>query len=116
MDEFLTAVEIAELLKVNQQTVRHWIDRGELPAVRVGARRVRVRQSELDQILRAGSTGVGGKQFAVIVVEHGKHGPKHRRVVGPFPSRTTASAWCDAEGLDGDGRSPRGDRAAGPRL
>jgi hypothetical protein len=29
-DEFLTVREIAELLKLNQQTVRNMIDRGEL--------------------------------------------------------------------------------------
>ncbi len=34
---FLTVAEIAAVLKVNAQTVRNWIDRGELPAVRVGA-------------------------------------------------------------------------------
>jgi excisionase family DNA binding protein len=43
--------EIAELLKLNQQTVRNMIDRGELTAVRVGPRRVRVRQSDLDLFL-----------------------------------------------------------------
>jgi Helix-turn-helix domain len=32
------------------------IDRGELPAVRVGSRRVRVRRTDLDQFLEAGST------------------------------------------------------------
>jgi excisionase family DNA binding protein len=39
---FLTVAEIAELLKVNEQTVRNRIDRHELPAVRIGARRVRL--------------------------------------------------------------------------
>ena len=43
-------------MKVNQQTVRNWIDRRELPAVRVGQRRVRVRQSDLDAFLDAGTT------------------------------------------------------------
>ena len=38
---FLTVDEISKLLKVNAQTVRNWIDAGELPAVRVGSRRVR---------------------------------------------------------------------------
>jgi excisionase family DNA binding protein len=38
-DQFLTVAEVAELLKLNQQTVRNWIDRGELAAVRVGQRR-----------------------------------------------------------------------------
>ncbi len=56
-DEFLTVAEIAELLRVNPQTVRNWIDRGELPAVRVGKRRVRVRQVDLDAFIAAGTTG-----------------------------------------------------------
>lgn len=54
--EFLTVAEIAQLLRLNQQTVRNWIDRGELPAVRVGSRRVRVRRAELDEFLAAGAT------------------------------------------------------------
>lgn len=41
---------------MNQQTIRNIIDRGELPAVRVGQRRVRVRQSDLDAYLAAGAT------------------------------------------------------------
>jgi Helix-turn-helix domain len=32
------------------------IDRGELPAVRVGKRRVRIRRSELDRFIAAGET------------------------------------------------------------
>ena len=36
MNELLTVAEISEKLKVNEQTVRNWIDRGELPSVRVG--------------------------------------------------------------------------------
>ncbi len=42
------------MLKLNQQTVRNMIDRGELGAVRVGKRRVRVRRSQLDAFLAAG--------------------------------------------------------------
>jgi excisionase family DNA binding protein len=41
---------VAELLKLNQQTVRNWIDGGYLPALRVG-RRVRVRRTDLDELL-----------------------------------------------------------------
>jgi excisionase family DNA binding protein len=55
-DKSLTVDEIAGTLKLNAQTVRNWIDRGELPAVRVGKRRVRVRQSDLDAFIDAGST------------------------------------------------------------
>lgn len=55
-DPFLTVAEVAELLKLNQQTVRNWIDQGSLPAVRVG-RRVRIRRADLDRILDAGYQG-----------------------------------------------------------
>jgi excisionase family DNA binding protein len=52
-DEFLTVAEIAAILKLNQQTVRNWIDQGTLPALRVG-RRVRVRRSDFDALLERG--------------------------------------------------------------
>jgi excisionase family DNA binding protein len=55
-DEFLTVAEIAELLKLNQQTVRNWIDAGTLPAIHIG-RRVRVRRSDFDRLLQDGYTG-----------------------------------------------------------
>jgi excisionase family DNA binding protein len=54
-DEYLTVKEIAELLKLNQQTLRNWIDAGSLPAVRIG-RRVRVRRADLDRILAQSAT------------------------------------------------------------
>ena len=54
-DIFLTVAEVAEMLKLNQQTVRNWIDQGSLPALRVG-RRVRIRSSDLERLLDEGST------------------------------------------------------------
>jgi len=54
-DEFLTVAEIARILKLNQQTVRNWIDQGTLPALRVG-RRVRVRRSDFDALVERGRT------------------------------------------------------------
>jgi excisionase family DNA binding protein len=54
-DTFLTVAEVAELLKLNQQTVRNWIDQGSLPAVRVG-RRVRIRRTDLERVLDQGAT------------------------------------------------------------
>src|SRR5436309_1341086 len=41
-EDVVTVAEIAEILKLNPQTVRNWIDQGSLPAIRIG-RRVRVR-------------------------------------------------------------------------
>lgn len=46
--------EVAQTLRLNQQTVRNMIDRGELPALRIGVRRVRVEQSALDDFLSEG--------------------------------------------------------------
>lgn len=50
-DGFLTVDEVAAMLRLNPQTIRNMIDRGELPAVRVGSRRVRVVRSDLDAFL-----------------------------------------------------------------
>lgn len=52
-ESFLTVAEVAELLKLNQQTVRNWIDQGSLPALKVG-RRVRIRRSDLQRKLDEG--------------------------------------------------------------
>ncbi len=55
-ESYLTVADVADLLKLNQQTVRNWIDQGSLPAVRVG-RRVRIKRSDFDRILEEGYTG-----------------------------------------------------------
>jgi excisionase family DNA binding protein len=52
-ESFLTVAEVAEILKLNQQTVRNWIDQGSLPAVRVG-RRVRIKRSDFQRVLEDG--------------------------------------------------------------
>jgi excisionase family DNA binding protein len=59
-DPFLTVAEVAGILKLNQQTVRNWIEQGSLPALRVG-RRVRIRRSDFERILEEGYTGVSGE-------------------------------------------------------
>jgi excisionase family DNA binding protein len=56
-DELLTVAEVAAMLKLNPQTIRNWIDRGELPCVRIGPRRVRIKRSDFDQLIQAGYTG-----------------------------------------------------------
>ena len=54
-DEFLTVQEVSDFLKVNPQTVYNWLDRGELGSVRVGKRRRRIRQADVDAFIAAGS-------------------------------------------------------------
>ena len=53
---YLTVAEVAETLKLNQQTVRNWIDQGSLPALRVG-RRVRIKRSDFERILEESYSG-----------------------------------------------------------
>jgi excisionase family DNA binding protein len=55
-DSFLTVAEVAGILKLNQQTVRNWIDQGSLPALRVG-RRVRIKRSDFERVLAQSYTG-----------------------------------------------------------
>lgn len=54
-DDFMTVAEIAAILKLNQQTVRNWIDAGKLPALHIG-RRVRVRRADFDALVDRGRT------------------------------------------------------------
>jgi excisionase family DNA binding protein len=49
-DELMTVAEIAAVLKLNQQTIRNWIDQGKLPAVRIG-RAVRIKRADFEQLL-----------------------------------------------------------------
>jgi excisionase family DNA binding protein len=55
-DTFLTVAEVAAMLKLNQQTVRNWIDQGSLPALRMG-RRVRIKRSDFERVLARSYTG-----------------------------------------------------------
>jgi excisionase family DNA binding protein len=54
--QLLTVAEIAAILRMNQQTIRNWIDAGSLPAIRIG-RRVRVRRADFDALLSAHPAG-----------------------------------------------------------
>ncbi len=56
--DYLTVAEVASLLRLNQQTVRNWIDQGSLPALRVG-RRVRIKRVDLQRILDEGYSDRG---------------------------------------------------------
>jgi excisionase family DNA binding protein len=58
-DSFLTVAEVAGILKLNQQTVRNWIDQGSLPALRVG-RRVRIKRSDFERVLAQSYTSGTG--------------------------------------------------------
>jgi excisionase family DNA binding protein len=50
-DEFLTVEEIAKQMKVKPFTVRDWIRKGELQAVKVG-RTLRIRKEDFTEFLK----------------------------------------------------------------
>jgi excisionase family DNA binding protein len=62
-ETYLTVAEVAETLKLNQQTVRNWIDQGSLPALRVG-RRVRIKRSDFERILEQSYSGAAASSAA----------------------------------------------------
>ena len=49
-DDMLTVEEVAKELRVDQKTVRRWIQRGELVAIDIG-REYRIRRSALDDFI-----------------------------------------------------------------
>jgi excisionase family DNA binding protein len=50
-DDFMTVAEVASILKLNQQTVRNWIEHGKLLALHIG-RRVRIRRADFDALIQ----------------------------------------------------------------
>ena len=55
-DQFMTVDEVASIPKLNQQTVRNMMDRGDLPFVRLG-RRVRIKRADFDRFVERGYSG-----------------------------------------------------------
>jgi excisionase family DNA binding protein len=60
MSDYLSISEVAHELKVSNKTVRRWIATGQLPAERLGARLIRIRRDDLDQLTRRIPTMKGG--------------------------------------------------------
>lgn len=67
-DEYLTVAEAAALLKVSKSTVWRWIEKGTLPAYRVGSRGVRLKRAELEQVVTP-LTGERGQGRSMAQVE-----------------------------------------------
>lgn len=56
-EEYLTVAETAKTLKVSLSTVWRWIDSGQLPAYRVGQRRVRLKKDEVTRLITPAREG-----------------------------------------------------------
>ncbi len=50
-EHLLTVVEVADLLRVSPSTVRRWVRDGDVPAFRIGGRRVGIRRSDLGAVV-----------------------------------------------------------------
>jgi excisionase family DNA binding protein len=50
-DPWLTVAEVAAELRLNPATIRLWISKGQLTAVRAGPRKLLIRQSDLDRAI-----------------------------------------------------------------
>ena len=55
-EDLLTVPEVAELLRLNEQTVRKWLREGKLPGSWLGSRQAgwRVRRSDVERFIEAG--------------------------------------------------------------
>lgn len=85
-DELVTVAEAAVLLRVAPSTIRRWIRQGDVPAYRVGARRVALRRGDLSALVTpAGSTG------AVVVAPDGDERPSERRLTPEEQQRALAA-------------------------
>jgi excisionase family DNA binding protein len=51
MEKLLTVVELAERLRMNPGTIYHWLSEGRLTCVRLSARCVRFRVSDIEKML-----------------------------------------------------------------
>jgi excisionase family DNA binding protein len=53
MSELLTVSETAEKLKVDEETIRRWLQTGKLKGIKISPQAWRVRQSDLDNFLQS---------------------------------------------------------------
>jgi excisionase family DNA binding protein len=62
-DEFLTVADLAERLRVHPQTVRSWIARGGLRAIKLG-RTVRIRRTDFEEALERARVAPAARRLA----------------------------------------------------
>lgn len=55
MDEFLTTRQIAKLLQLKTVTIRRWIDKGELPAYKLG-KEMRIKKKDFEAFVSSRKT------------------------------------------------------------
>jgi excisionase family DNA binding protein len=64
MPQLMTVEQVADLLRVDKQTVYNWIDSGILEAFSLGERRVRITKSVLNKLIDASLIGAPPPELA----------------------------------------------------
>jgi excisionase family DNA binding protein len=57
-EEFVTVAEAAPILRVAPSTIRRWIREGDVPAHRIGRRRVALRRADLAALITPARPGI----------------------------------------------------------
>jgi excisionase family DNA binding protein len=57
-EEYLTVAEAATLLRVAPSTIRRWIRQGDVPAHRIGHRRVALKRDDLSNLITPARSGI----------------------------------------------------------
>jgi excisionase family DNA binding protein len=81
-DPWLTVSEVAEELRLNPATIRLWISKGQLTAVRAGPRRLLIKRSDLDRTLEI----LRGERQWLGDIEGNMEGPWQVRQLPPMSS------------------------------
>lgn len=63
-EDYLTVAEAATFLHVSQSTIWRWIEHDELPAYRVGQRRVWVKKADLERLVTPARSSRKGVEMA----------------------------------------------------
>ena len=64
--EYLTVAEAATLLRVATSTIRRWIREGDVPAYRIGRRRVALKRDELTNLISPTRPTAETKGYVVV--------------------------------------------------
>lgn len=68
-DELLSIEEAAGLLHVHKSMIRRWIDRGDVPAYRVGRRRLALKRTDLARMI-APARAADAHHKSAVATEH----------------------------------------------
>ena len=68
-EEYLTVTEAATRLRVAPSTIRRWIREGDLPAYRLGRRRVGLKPVDLDRLVEPVKPAKFKNQMAIITTK-----------------------------------------------